>query len=55
MLVPPNNPDAMAEAVLSIRTVDLSSRRLLLRRAVEEKYSWERNVETLVEIYEELI
>jgi glycosyltransferase involved in cell wall biosynthesis len=26
-----------------------------LRMIVEEKYSWDRNVEKLVEIYEELI
>ena len=54
-LVPPSKPEAMAEAVVEFSQADLSSRRALLRLAVEEKYSWERNVERLVEIYEELI
>jgi len=54
-LVPPNQPEQMAKVILEYSSVDLSSRRKALRVAVEEKYSWERNVETLVGIYEELI
>jgi len=54
-LVPPNQPEQMAKAILEYSGADLSSRRRELRAAVEEKYSWERNVETLVGIYEELI
>ncbi len=46
----------MAEGNLRIFTMLIYLRaRLELRAAVEEKYSWDRNVETLVEIYEELI
>ena len=54
-LVPPNQPEPMARAVLEYSHAELSSCGLELRAAVEEKYSWERNVESLVEIYEELI
>jgi glycosyltransferase involved in cell wall biosynthesis len=54
-LVPPNQPDALARAVLEFSSVDWSSRRLELRAVMEEKYSWDKNVEALVGIYEELI
>jgi len=54
-LVPPNQPEQMAKAILEYSGDDLSSHRIGLRAAVEEKYSWERNVDTLVGIYEELI
>ncbi len=45
----------MAEAVLEFADVDWSSRRLELRAMMENKFSWDKNVEALVEIYEELI
>ncbi len=54
-LVPPNQPEPMAKAIFEYSSDDLSSRKPELRAAVEEKYSWDRNVERLVEIYEELI
>jgi glycosyltransferase involved in cell wall biosynthesis len=54
-LVPPNQPELMAKAILEYSCTDLSSRKLELRAAVEEKYNWDKNVETLVGIYEELI
>jgi glycosyltransferase involved in cell wall biosynthesis len=54
-LVPPNKPDLLANAVLEFSTVDFSSRKSELRARVEEKFSWDSNVERLVEIYEELI
>jgi glycosyltransferase involved in cell wall biosynthesis len=54
-LVPSNNPELLAEAVLDFAALDFSSRRTELRALVEEKFSWETNVESLVEIYEELI
>ena len=34
---------------------DFSSRRLELRAIMEEKFSWDKNVEALIGIYEELI
>jgi glycosyltransferase involved in cell wall biosynthesis len=54
-LVAPNNPDLMAEAVLKFSQTDWASRRPELRAMIEEKFSWDRNVDSLVEIYEELI
>jgi glycosyltransferase involved in cell wall biosynthesis len=54
-LVPPNEPQLLAEAVLDFSALDFSSRKEELRARVEEKFSWETNVERLMEIYEELI
>jgi glycosyltransferase involved in cell wall biosynthesis len=54
-LVPPNEPELMAKAILEFSLADLASGKGELRALVKEKYSWDRNVETLVEIYEELI
>jgi glycosyltransferase involved in cell wall biosynthesis len=54
-LVPPNQPEQLAEAILEFADTDFSSRRLELRAVMEEKFSWDKNVETLVGIYEEFI
>jgi glycosyltransferase involved in cell wall biosynthesis len=54
-LVPDNQPELLAKAVLEFAEVDFSSRRKELRATMEEKFSWNKNVERLVEIYEELI
>ncbi len=54
-LVPPNQPDLLAEAALEFAGLDFSSRKKELRAVMEEKFSWDKNVERLVEIYEELI
>ena len=54
-LVPSNQPELLAKAILEFSNIDLSSRKLEIRAVMEEKYSWDKNVETLVEIYEELI
>ena len=54
-LVAANKPELMAEAVLEFSEADWVSRKLELRAMMEEKYSWEKNVDSLVEIYEELI
>ena len=54
-LVPPNQPQLLADAVLELATADFSPCKGELRATVEERYSWESNVERLVEIYEELI
>jgi glycosyltransferase involved in cell wall biosynthesis len=53
-LVPANNPEALAEAILEFAESDFA-RNSELRAIVEEKYGWDKNVEQLVEIYEELI
>jgi glycosyltransferase involved in cell wall biosynthesis len=54
-LVPPNQPELLAEAVLDFAGQDFSKRKLELRAMMEEKFSWDTNVERLIEIYEELI
>ena len=54
-LVPANQPELLAKAVLEFATIDFSSRKKELREVVEEKFSWDKNVDRLVEIYEELI
>ena len=54
-LVPPNSPEALAEAILEFSQRDFSAVRKNLRKMVEQKYSWDKNVEKLVKIYEELI
>ena len=54
-LVPPNQPELLAKAILDFAAVDFSSRKKELRAMMEEKFSWDANVERLVEIYEELI
>jgi glycosyltransferase involved in cell wall biosynthesis len=54
-LVPPSSPESLAEAILDFSHRDLSALKIDLRRMIEQKYSWDRNVEKLVEIYEELI
>ncbi len=54
-LVPPNQPELLAKAVLEFAGTDFSSRKIELRSVMEEKFSWDNNVERLIEIYEELI
>jgi len=54
-LVPSNQPEQLAKAVLEFSNIDFSSRRLELRGKIEEKFSWDKNVDALIGIYEELI
>ena len=54
-LVPPNMPEQLAEAIVDYSMMDLSSRTPKIRAMMEEKLSWDRNVDSLVKIYEELI
>ena len=54
-LVLPNQPELLAKAILDFASVDFSSRKRELRAMVEKRFSWDANVERLVEIYEELI
>lgn len=53
-LVPPNQPERLAEAVLEFADAGFS-RQEELRTNVEERFSWDANVEQLMKIYEELI
>jgi glycosyltransferase involved in cell wall biosynthesis len=54
-LVPANNPEALAEAILEFAEINFEEKRGELRAIVEENFGWDRNVARLVEIYEELI
>ena len=54
-IVPPDEPEAMAEAVLDFSYSELSTFKSAARALIEQRYSWEKNVERLIEIYEELI
>ena len=54
-LVPSNQPELLAKAILDFAAMDFSLRKKELRTMMEEKYSWDKNVERLAEIYEELI
>ncbi|MBN1358481.1 glycosyltransferase family 4 protein [Candidatus Bathyarchaeota archaeon] len=54
-LVPPNSPDSLAEAIVEFSRKDLAALKKELRIMMEQKYSWDKNVEKLGEIYEELI
>ncbi|MCW4047134.1 MAG: glycosyltransferase family 4 protein [Candidatus Bathyarchaeota archaeon] len=54
-IVPPNNPESLAETIAKFSNSEFSSRKNELRRKVEQKFSWDTNVKKLVEIYEELI
>ncbi len=54
-LVPPNAPDSLAEAIEEFSQKDFSTIKNDLRAMVEQNYSWDKNVEKLAEIYEELI
>ncbi len=54
-LVPPNSPSPLAEAILEFSGEDLAVLKKDLRTMIEQRYSWDKNVEKLVKIYEELI
>jgi glycosyltransferase involved in cell wall biosynthesis len=54
-LVPPDNPTALAEAIQEFSQGDLAPLKKEIRTTTEQKFSWEKNVEKLTKIYEELI
>jgi glycosyltransferase involved in cell wall biosynthesis len=54
-LVPPNSPESLAEAVIEFSHKDLAMLKKKSRMIMEQKYSWDKNVDKLGEIYEELI
>jgi hypothetical protein len=45
----------MAKAILDYASMDMGLRKPEIRAMMEEKFSWDNNVDSLVEIYEELI
>jgi len=54
-LVPPNSPASLAGAILEFSSKNLSVLEKDLRAMMEERCSWDKNVEKLGQIYEELI
>jgi len=54
-LVPPNQPEQLAEAILEFAQSDYNAQKSELRARVEERFSWETNIKQLQEIYKELI
>ncbi len=54
-LIPPNDPKAMAVAALDFANKDPAKLKEKLRKVIIEKYSWDKNVEKLTSIYEEII
>ncbi len=54
-LVPPNSPDFLAEAIVEFSHRELSTLKKDLRAMIVQKHSWDKNVEKLCQIYEELI
>jgi glycosyltransferase involved in cell wall biosynthesis len=54
-IVPPNNPEAMAQVSLDLAETNFSNMKGPLRKIMLEKYSWDVNVEKLAKIYEEII
>ena len=55
LLVPADNPQEMARAIVKTAEKDISAARVALRTLAEQTFSWEKNVESLARIYEELI
>lgn len=55
VLVAPDSPDRLAEAILEFSARDLSQLKLRLRIMVKDRFSWEKNVQHLAGIYEQLI
>ncbi|HTY76075.1 MAG TPA: glycosyltransferase family 4 protein, partial [Candidatus Nanoarchaeia archaeon] len=54
-IVPPNDPTALANAVVQFSNINADSLRLKLRQIITEKYSWDSNVEQLLKVYQEII
>ncbi len=54
-IVPPDSPEHLAKAMINVSRSNPASCKEALRKEIEERYSWDRNVEKLMKIYEELI
>jgi len=54
-LVPADAPEDMAKAILTLAQTELSAKKTALRSLSKRTFSWEQNVKSLMEIYEELI
>ncbi|XES77537.1 MAG: glycosyltransferase family 4 protein [Candidatus Bathyarchaeia archaeon] len=54
-VVPPNQPKAVAQALLEFADKNQAALQGKLRQIMTEKYSWDVNVEKLMKVYEEII
>ena len=54
-LIPADNPHEMAKVVLQTSQTDFSVAKVAVRTVAERSFDWEKNVESLTKIYEELI
>jgi glycosyltransferase involved in cell wall biosynthesis len=54
-MVRPNKPVSLADAILELSNTDLLSLKKDVRMMMEKEHSWDKNVEKLAKIYEELI
>jgi glycosyltransferase involved in cell wall biosynthesis len=54
-IVPPNSPSSLAEAISEFSRKDSVVLKKELRTMMEQRHSWDKNVEKLCAIYEELI
>lgn len=54
-IVPPNNPEALAQASLAYAESDFADIKTKLRLIMTKKYSWDVNVAKLMKIYQEII
>jgi len=54
-LTPPNEPEKLAKEILEFVSNNFASIKSEVRAKVEERYSWDKNVDRLAQLYEELI
>jgi glycosyltransferase involved in cell wall biosynthesis len=54
-LVPPDNPQLLADEILTVSRMKLAKARHELHALMKQKHSWEANTAKLIKIYEELI
>jgi glycosyltransferase involved in cell wall biosynthesis len=54
-IIPPNNPEVMAHTTLDFANIEVSKLKERLRQVMVERFSWEKNVNRLTEIYQEII
>ena len=55
IIVPPDDPDSMEKAILDLSQRKITRIKKGLRLSIESKHSWDKNVQNLIKIYEELI
>jgi len=55
IIVPPDDPDSMEKAILDLSQRKNTRIKKGLRLSIESKHSWDKNVQNLIKIYEELI